>query len=141
MGGAAILRAISELKLKPDYIIIEAVFDRMLSTVKNRFSAMKIPSFPAAHILCLMGGWQLGFSSLKHNPVDYAENVNCPTLMLHGEKDPRATIDDAMNVYRNLSCPKQIEIFSEINHESCHNANPEKWKTAVLQFIKDHPAR
>ena len=50
MGGVAILRAISENDVDPDGIIIEAVFDKILSTVENRFGSMGIPSFPSARI-------------------------------------------------------------------------------------------
>lgn len=58
MGGAAIMRAIDVNDIQPDAIIIEAVFDKMLSTVQNRFSAMGLPSFPGAHLLVFWGGVQ-----------------------------------------------------------------------------------
>jgi len=47
MGAVAILRAVKEHGIAPDAVILEAVFDTMLNTVRNRFAAMGIPSFPA----------------------------------------------------------------------------------------------
>jgi hypothetical protein len=32
----------------------------------------------------MRGGIINGHSGFKHNPVDYAAQVNCPVLMLHG---------------------------------------------------------
>ena len=61
MGSVAILRAISTHAIQPEALILEAVFDRMLSTVKNRFSAMGWPSFPGAYLLVFWGGFQQGF--------------------------------------------------------------------------------
>ncbi|HEY1923510.1 MAG TPA: alpha/beta fold hydrolase, partial [Tepidisphaeraceae bacterium] len=40
MGGAAILRAVADLNVRPSAAIIESTYDRMLSTVENRFHAM-----------------------------------------------------------------------------------------------------
>jgi pimeloyl-ACP methyl ester carboxylesterase len=135
MGGAAIFRAISGHGLKTDFVIIEGVFDTMLSTVKARFSAMGVPAFPSAHLLTFWGGWQTGHSAFKHNPVDYARDVRCPTIVLHGDEDPRATIEQANAIFRNLAGPKHFERFSGVGHSSCHDAAPEKWKQAVSDFL------
>lgn len=138
MGGAAILRAISAKGLQPDLLILEGVFDRMLSTVAARFKTMGLPAFPSAHLLTFWGGQQVGFSAFKHNPADYASDVTCPALILHGEQDPRATIDQASNIFRNLRGPKHFERFPFVGHESCFDAAPEKWQKAVSEFLNEH---
>ena len=61
MGAAAILCAVHRFDLKPDAIILEAVFDRLITTVRNRFHTMGIPSFPNAELLLFWGGVQVGF--------------------------------------------------------------------------------
>ena len=60
MGAVAILRAIAAGYVEPDGIIIEAVFDTMLNTVRNRFHAMRLPPFPAAEMILFWGGVQTG---------------------------------------------------------------------------------
>ncbi len=137
MGSAAILRAISANNTQPDAIIIEAVFNKMLTTVKNRFSMMGLPSFPAAHLLVFWGSLQSGFDGFSHNPADYAKKVQCPALMLHGTEDNRATIDEAEAVFRNLKGEKRFERFAGLGHLSYLSANPEQWKRSVLHFLKD----
>lgn len=106
----------------------------MLSTVKTRFSAMGIPSFPSAHLLTFWGGRQMRFSGFEHNPEDYAKSVRCPTLILHGVEDPRATVKQARNIFNKLAGPKQLVLFEDVDHSSCHDADPEKWKQAIVDF-------
>lgn len=138
MGSAAILRFISTYNIQPDAIIIESVFDRMLSTVKNRFTAMRLPSFPGAHLLVFWGGLQSGFFGFSHNPAEYARMVRCPVLMLHGENDPRVTIEQSKSVFDNLKGKKQFELFEGAGHESYYRHSPVKWTQVVSQFLKKH---
>jgi len=51
MGAAAVLRAVARCGVQPDAIIVESVFDNMLNTVRHRFEAMGVPSFPGAQLL------------------------------------------------------------------------------------------
>jgi dipeptidyl aminopeptidase/acylaminoacyl peptidase len=106
MGAAAVLRAVHSCGIIPDAIIVEAVFDRMLSTVRNRFKLMGVPSFPCAELLVFWGGRQFGFNGFKHNPVDYAASVRCPILFLHGTADSRAHLAEARHVYDAVPGPK-----------------------------------
>ncbi len=135
MGGVAILRAIAEHEVKPDRIIVEAVFDRMLSTVENRFTSMGIPSFPGAQILVFWGGFINGHSGFRHNPVEYASKVLCPVLMLHGTYDERATLQQAQAVFEEVNGEKYFESFMDIGHESYLSVNPDQWKNIVEQFL------
>lgn len=135
MGGVAILRVIHAHNIQPDAIIIEAVFDKMLSTVQNRFSTMGLPAFPAAQFLVFWGGIQQRYSGFGHDPVDYATQVQCPTLMLHGTNDPRVTIEQARSVFDNLNGRKQFEEFDGVGHESYLVAKPDQWRRSISEFL------
>jgi alpha-beta hydrolase superfamily lysophospholipase len=135
MGSAAILRAIHVYHIQPDAIIIEAVFDRLLYTVQNRFAAMGLPAFPAAHLLIFWGGIQNGSSGFGYNPVEYAASVQCPALILHGTDDLRATLVEGRAVFQRLNSKKQFESFAGVGHEAYLAARPEQWKRSVTQFL------
>lgn len=135
MGGVAILRAIDVHGVKPQRIIIEAIFDRMVSTIENRFASMGLPSFPTAQILIFWGSIINGYSGFKHNPVDYAGKVECPVLMLHGTEDERATLAQAKAVYEQLPGEKQFETFMGVGHESYLVAASDRWKEVVNQCL------
>ncbi|MEM7018873.1 MAG: alpha/beta hydrolase [Pseudomonadota bacterium] len=135
MGGAAILRAIAELGLKPDAIIIEAVFGTMLQAVSNRFHAMGLPAFPSAHLLTFWGGVQQDLNSLAHAPIRYARHVSCPTLVMQGALDQRVTLAEAASIATNLPVAnKQLLIFEQSSHSNIATTEPDKWAIAVAQF-------
>jgi alpha-beta hydrolase superfamily lysophospholipase len=136
MGGAAVLRALHANSIQPDGLILEAVFDKLLSTVQHRFASMGVPSFPAAHLLIFWGGVQHGYSGFRHNPVEYAASVKCPVLMLHGKDDPRATLAEGMAVFQHLNGKKQFEAFAGVGHEAYLAARPQQWQHAVTQFLR-----
>jgi len=136
MGAAAVLRAVYKRGLKPDGIIAETVFDRMLTAVEYRFRAMGLPAFPSAELLLFWGGLQSGFNAFKHNPVDYASSVSCPILFLHGTDDKRAPIEKARLVFEAVSGPKLFKAFPGVRHESIAVRSPDDWKNTVADFLR-----
>ena len=136
MGAAAILRAVHEHSVTPDAIILEAVFDTILNTVRNRFAALGVPSFPSAELLVFWGGWQADFDGFSHNPVDYATSVDCPVLFMHGTDDPRATIAESRRVFAAVRGPKNFTEFQAVGHEAYASVYPNKWLIAVAEIIR-----
>jgi len=137
MGAAAILRAVHSCGVQPDAIIVEAVFDKMLNTVRHRFEAMRVPSFPSAELLVFWGGRQFGFNGFGHNPVDYATAVRCPILFLHGSADPRAHAEEARRVFAAVPARKHFKEFPGIGHEAPVIRCPDEWKKVVSQFVRE----
>jgi len=136
MGAVAILRAVHAHSVAPDAIILEAVFDTMLNTVRNRFAALGVPSFPSAELLVFWGGWQADFGGFSHNPVDYATSVDCFALFMHGVDDPRATIAEGRRVFAAVPGPKAFKEFQAVGHEAYASKYPHEWQTAVAEIIK-----
>lgn len=136
MGGAAVLRAVSQLNVEADAVIVESPFDRMLTTVRNRFELMSVPSFPAAELLVFWGGVQAGIPAFEHNPIDYARNVRCPTLILHGDSDRMVKPTEARAIYDQLPGTKQIESFPGATHQSLYHADRDRWRAVVTQFLE-----
>jgi pimeloyl-ACP methyl ester carboxylesterase len=143
MGAAAILRAVHHDGIRPDAVVIEAVFDTMLNTVRNRFRTMKLPAFPAAELLIFWGGVQKHFNAFAHRPVRDAVSVTCPALFMHGADDPRAQVAEARRVYDAVPGRKQFVEFPATGHESYAARYPAQWSDTVSRFIagvkEDHP--
>jgi alpha-beta hydrolase superfamily lysophospholipase len=137
MGAAAELRAVHSCGVQPDAIIAEAVFDKMLSTVRHRFELMGVPSFPSAALLVFWGGRQAGFNAFRNNPVEYAASVRCPILFLHGTADTRARLAEARQVYNAVPGRKWFKEFAGIGHASIVVSCRQQWKETVRQFLKD----
>lgn len=137
MGAAAVLRSISERGVRADAVILESVFDRMTSAVHNRFELMGVPAFPMCNLLMFWGGLQTGFSADEHNPVEYARNCKCPTLMLHGAQDRSVHDDEVRAVFAALPGSKALEIFPEAGHARLRTADPERWQRVVESHLNN----
>jgi alpha-beta hydrolase superfamily lysophospholipase len=138
MGSAAILRSIAALNVKPDYVILESAFARMLGTVRNRFSLMGVPSFPTAELLVFWGGVQVGFSGFDHNPEEYARTCRCDVLLLHGADDRQALPAEGEAVCNNLQGTKKLVLFEGAGHTSLFGSNPQRWREVVGAFLGVH---
>jgi uncharacterized protein len=137
MGAAAVLRAIATEAIQPDAVILESPFDSLLGTVGNRFNAMGLPAFPSAELLVFWGSVQQGFNGFTHNPADYARSVTCPTLLLHGDQDPRVTVEQNDAIFQNLAGPKQLVSFPGAGHETLVVDAPEAWEQYVTKFVHE----
>jgi alpha-beta hydrolase superfamily lysophospholipase len=135
MGAAAVLRAVAKDGVQPDALILESPFDRLLTTVGNRFHSMGLPAFPSAELLIFWGSVQHGFDGFQHNPVEYARSVKCPTLFMYGDQDPRVTPEQSVAIYEQLDGPKEFVSFHGAGHTSLIAAAPQDWKLRVAKFL------
>ena len=135
MGAAAILAAVHVHQIDPDALILECPFDRLLSTVQNRFRVMHLPSFPCAQLLVFWGGIQQGYNGFHFNPADYACEVHCPLLLLHGEKDARVTLSQMNRLVHNLNPSSRYKVFAGLEHQSYVSARPDEWRNYVTEFL------
>jgi hypothetical protein len=135
MGGAAVLRAIAAHGVKPDAIIVEATFGSLLDTARKRFQSMGLPGSPFAELLLFWGSVQQGFNFFSHNPVDYASSVHFPALVLHGEKDHRATPEQARALASSMGKHAQIVVYPDVPHVPIAEARPVEWRRDVERFL------
>lgn len=138
MGAAAILRAVHVHGIAPDAVILEAVFDTLMNTVRHRFQAMGVPSFPSAELLVFWGGRQQGFNGFSHEPVCYATSLKGPALFMHGTRDPRATLPEGRRVCAAVPGVKVFKEFENAGHESYISIVPDEWKATVSNFLKKY---
>jgi uncharacterized protein len=135
MGGAAVLRAVAVEEVRADALIVEGTYDTLLATVRNRFRTMAVPAWPAAELLLFWGGRRQGFDAFAHNPVVYARRVDVPTLVLHGEADPRVTLDEAHHLHAALGRHGELSVVPGAGHVTLAVAAPGPWRAAVGEFL------
>ena len=136
MGAVSIMKSILDYDLKPDKIILECPFGSMKTTIRKRFEAMNVPSFPFAEILLFYGGVQNGFNGFKHNPTEYAKSIMIPTLLFYGINDKRVTISEIATIFENLKGDKELRVLKESGHENYLLNDDEDWIESVGRFIK-----
>ena len=136
MGAAAITRAISEHKLKPQRVILEMPFGSLQQAVKGRVRIMGLPEQPISTLLTFWGGTEQGFWAFTHSPAEYAKNIDCPALLQLGRQDPRVTLDETEAVFNNLNTDrKKLVLYENSKHESLCDKEPVKWRREVAVFL------
>jgi uncharacterized protein len=135
MGSAAILKAVAQENVNPDAIILELPFARLLDAVRSRIREASVPTFPLAESIVFWGGLQHGFDGFAHNPVDYASQVKCPTLLLHGKRDKWTTVSEIDRIFANLQGFKQLSIFPRAGHDLLVTNDPQRWRQEMEKFL------
>ena len=135
MGAVAIMKAISDYKIRPSSIMLECPFGTMYKTVCARFKLVKVPIFPMAGMLMFWGGVQNGFWAFSHNPVDYAKDISCPTLLLFGEKDNRVSREEINTIYNKLQGHKKLVTYPLAGHENYLLKYKDQWVQDVKSFL------
>jgi uncharacterized protein len=139
MGAAAILKCLNDHPIQPAAILLECPFGSMYQTVCARFKRMGYPAFPMAGILLFWGSVQHRFWAFSHNPITYASRVQCPALLMYGEKDDRVSRQETTRIYSNLAGKKQLMLFPECGHESYVTNYKDNWAKAVFSFLNELP--
>lgn len=141
MGSAAILRAVAVDHVQPDGLILEGAFDNLLTTVRHRFDAVGVPSFPAAELLVFWGSVQMGYNGFGHNPSGYASAVHCPTLLMTGARDGWVRPAETRAIYDRLGGPKQLVEVPDVAHDMPFVYwAPELWRQSVAALLEQVPA-
>jgi alpha-beta hydrolase superfamily lysophospholipase len=135
MGAVAIMKCINDNKINPEGIIIECPFGSMYETVCARFKKMHAPTFPMAGILVFWGGIQNGFWGFNHNPTEYSKNINCPTLLLYGEKDKSVSRKEINEIFANLNGQKTLKTYKNTGHENYLIKNKVEWIKNIADFL------
>jgi uncharacterized protein len=136
MGSAAILRAIALKNVHPDAVILELPFARFVDTVKSRFHVFKVPDFGLAELLIFWGSVQHGANGFTHNPMTFAKQVRCPTLVMQGERDRWTSVAEVQSLVKNLKGPAELVVFPRAGHQVLVAADPSQWHQAVKSLLR-----
>ena len=135
MGAVAIMRAESELGLRPTANILECPYGSMLQTARNRFTAMGLPPFPLANLLVLWGGLENNYWAFGLKAEAYARHISTPTLLLWGTADRRVTRAETDSIFAHLAGPKQRLYFVGAGHEPYWHRQPAAWQRVTSHFL------
>lgn len=141
MGGAAIMKAVTDDQLQPKCIVAEAPFASMYKAVTNRFDMVGAPYFPMAQLLVFWGGIQNGFWAFDHKPAVYAKHIEVPFLLMYGGKDDRVMREETDEIYSNLSGVKQLSVYPEAGHVRYLEQYRERWTNDISNFFNRYAGK
>ncbi len=136
MGAVAIMKAMNDYSLKVSSIMLECPYGTMLQTVKARFNALNVPTFPMANLLVFWGGVINNFNAFELQPVNYARAITCPTLLMYGELDKKVSRKEIDQIFKNLNGRKSLKTYPQAGHENYLNKYKGEWTSDIKQFLK-----
>ena len=77
----------------------------------------------------------------RYAPIRHIKQWKTPALIIHGEKDYRCPIGEALNLFEALQyhgVPSEMLIFPDENHWILKPRNIVAWYDTVLAFLKRH---
>ena len=135
MGSVAALRAMALWGVRPTAAILESPFDRLTTAIRRRCELVGIPATPISQLLCVWGGVQHGFDPFRHNPTDYARAVECPVILLRGEKDTRVQEADLRAIAVEFPQQPVCETFPGAGHDSCCRHDRPRFQRVIGDFL------
>lgn len=119
--------------------------NRFKAAVTQRSISNWISFYGVSDIGYYFTDWQIlaGLDDIQklwdHSPLKYADNIQTPLLILHGEKDYRCPIEQAEQLFIALKHRKKetkFVRFPEANHELSRSGNP-VLRINRLEYIRD----
>jgi uncharacterized protein len=135
LGGVATLLATPPLKL--DALILEAVYPTIEIATTNRLENYFGPLGRfAAPLLLKQLHMRLAISANDLRPIDHIANVDCPVLILSGEKDRQTRQEDTETLFSRAQSPKQLWFVPKAGHIDLHKAAASEYEPRVLAFLE-----
>ena len=135
LGGVAALLAAPPLKV--DALVLEEVYPTIEIATRNRMEnylgrigRMMTP------ILMNQLHRRLGVSASQLRPVDHIASVECPLLIISGEKDRNTRPADTRMLFERARSPKQLWFVPNAGHVDLHRATAVDYESRVLAFLK-----
>lgn len=141
-GGAAVMRAVAELDVTADALVLEGVFADVLDVFAGRIGDTGMIRWPTARISRFWVGYSMGFSARDLKPAVFAAKIKVPTLLLVGEGDTEgvrmgAHEAAARRIAEVLQGPKDVRIVP--GGRPTASDKPEEWYDAVQTFLATVP--
>lgn len=133
-GGAAALLGPSPLPVSA--LVLEAVYSTVHEAVANRIA---IRFGEPGRLLAPLLLWQLeprlGVSVEALAPIRGIRNIEAPLLLVAGERDRHATIEQSRALFGVAPEPKELWVVPGALHQDFHRLVPREYERRVLDFL------
>jgi pimeloyl-ACP methyl ester carboxylesterase len=134
LGGASALLA---SPLGVDAMVLEAVYPTIEHAVYDRIDMrIGIGKHIAAPFLLAQLPLRLGISANELMPIDFVEKIDCPLMILAGDKDLHTPIDESQMMLKAANEPKELVVFEGASHVDLLHHDKLLYGSKVLQFLR-----
>lgn len=136
MGGAAFL--LSKNMPKTDALILEMVYPTMQKAIENRLNLWLFRGADnLSPLLTMQFPMRLSISINDLRPIDKISNVNIPLLIIAGENDQHATLEESKQLFAVANEPKELWIVPNAEHEDLFKVVPTDYEKRVTTFFQN----
>ncbi len=136
LGASAIIIAVHRFQIRPQRLILEMPYGSLYHTIQQRFRLMGIPPTPFSEFLVFWGSVQCRYNAFTLNPIQFANDISVPTLVLGGEQDQRVPPTMLREFSQNLQGKKTVYFFHDLGHQNLFQEAEEKYQEIVLTFLE-----
>src|SRR6266700_3476677 len=138
LGGVAALLATPPLKVNA--LILESVYPTIEIATRNRMENYLGPIGRMFGPLFLMQlHRRIGVSPSQLHPIDHIAAVDCPVLIMSGEKDRNTRPMDTQILFERARSPRQLWFVPNAGHVDLHRAARAEYESRVLAFLANLP--
>jgi len=138
LGGVAALLATPPLKV--DALILESVYPTIEIATRNRMENYLGPiGRMFAPLFLAQLHRRIDVSPSQLHPIDDIAAVDCPVLIMSGEKDRNTRPADTQILFEHARSSKQLWFVPNAGHVDLHQAAPKEYETRVLAFLANLP--
>lgn len=135
MGAVAVAKALSDYKLQPAGVILDAPFLSLQAYLKARARMLGFPGQPFAFFTCFWIGAEKGFNGFGHATQRYAKNMHSPVLLQWGSLDDYVSEEDMRKISEAIpSNRKKLVIYEGAQHESYLRYDAPQWRKEIEAF-------
>lgn len=114
-------------------VIIDGAYRYWDSPIRQKLKRYRVPAFPFIHIVGTFF-WLTGMIH-KFDRVEYAKQIPCPLLVLHGTDDRICPIEEGKALAD--AAPKGTFVaFEDGRHNKLHEQEPELYRSALDSFFQ-----
>jgi uncharacterized protein len=134
LGGASAILA--DPPIEAGAMVLEAVYSSFGKAVENRL-VMRCGRLCAYFSPLLT--WQvkprLGFDPAVLQPAARISRIHAPVLLIAGEQDQHATLEDVKQIFANANEPKELWVVEGAPHADFHRVAKAEYERRVLAFL------
>jgi fermentation-respiration switch protein FrsA (DUF1100 family) len=136
LGGVAALLATPPLKV--DALVLEEVYPTIEIATRNRMeNYLGRVGRIATPVLLNQLQWRLGISASQLRPLDHIARVECPLLIISGEKDRNTRPSDTRMLVERTHSPTHVWFVPNAGHVDLHRVARDEYESRVLAFLRE----
>jgi len=136
-GAAVCIAAAAVEPHRFSAVIADGPYARLLKCIIRTLQSRRYPAYPFAWLV----DWHFRFwqgDYRQYDPIYMIPQLTCPLLVIHGDKDPVAPIEEARQLAKLTANGQFIDIYDG-GHGNIHLVEPDRYDAVINDFLSDLP--